>query len=189
MPELLDLTRDLPVSGDLLTALVPVLVGLVTTARHYRRTGRLPLARLPLRAIRSFAYTARAEWFKNGRPPTTAATGLALASFRSALAANGYEPKWPLSFHYYGEDANLRAYYYDPTREYPHRQIHVRGFDAGDGDVAEYAHDEPSALAHPVAHIRSEDMDDVTAEVAAALDAAVRGDETALDPRNIVRNE
>jgi len=88
-----------------------------------------------------------------------------LSEFIDYCAQRGYEPEWPLSYRYDGEDANLRRYYFNPEKEYPHRQVHVRGFERG-GQLTIYAHEEPSALHHPIKHIKSNDMTDVTEWVA-----------------------
>jgi len=181
MRELLDLLRDLPVSNDLLTALVPVVVGLVAAARHYRRTGRLPLTRLPWRALRRAFYAARRELFTNGRPSHLVALDVPLETARTRFAENGYVPEWPLSYHYHGEDANLCRYYHDATRDYPHRQLHVRLF-VEDGTTQVYAHEEPSALLHPKAHLSDSDMSGAT-EWAAQAWRDAESDAGALDPR------
>ena len=187
MRELLDLLRDLGVSADLLTAVVPVLVGLVAAARHYRRTGRLPLTRLPLRALRRLVYTARAEFFTNGRPSSLVTVAEPPETVSTALGMASYELEWPLSYHYHGEDINARRYFYDPTHEYPHRQLHIRGFVENDGTVSLYAHEEPSAVQHPRAHISDSDMADATEWAADAYRAFRKGDADALDPRNYTR--
>lgn len=182
MRELLDLLRDLPVSDGLLAALVPVLVGLVGVARHYLRTGRLPLTRLPWRSLRRVVYAARADYFTHGRPSTLVDLGDDLDTARTRFAECGFVPEWPLSYHYHGEDANLCRYYYDATREFPHRQFHVRLF-VENGTAHVYAHEEPSALHHPRAHLSDSDMSDGTGWAAGQYERVAEGDLDALDPR------
>jgi hypothetical protein len=187
MRELFDLLRDLGVSDALLTAVVPVVVGLVAAARYYRRTGNLPLARLPLRAIRRVVYAARVEFYTRGRPPTVVNVGDNADTVRFALGAASYELEWPLSYHYHGEDINARRYVYDPSHEYPHRQVHIRGFVEDDGTVSLYAHEEPSGVQHPRAHLSSNDMNAASEWAADAYRAFREGDDDALDPRNYTR--
>jgi hypothetical protein len=179
MQDLLDTLR-----GPLLAAAVPVLVGLAAVARHYRRTGRLPLTRLPLRAFRRLIYTARVEFFTNGTPPTLVNVGDPPETVSTSLGVASYELEWPLSYHYHGEQINARRYFYDPTREYPHRQLHIRGFVEDDGTVSLYAHEEPSAVQHPRVHLSNRDMRDVTKWAADAYQAFRDGDSHALDPRD-----
>ena len=186
LTDLVGLFDGLPVSDGLVAALIAALVALVGTARHYRRTGRLPLTRLPWRSLRRLGYAARREWFTNGRPTTLVDLGDDLETARERFAEAGFMPEWPLSYHYHGEDANLARYYYDATREFPHRQFHVRLF-VEDGTAHVYAHEEPSALHHPQAHLAENDMSDATEWAATAYEQAggdgTVGGLTALDPR------
>lgn len=160
---------------------VAVLVGMAGTLRYYQRAGSLPLAKLPWYAVRKLVFVVRMSYFRVGKPPRTVSVSVPDSEMMTLLASNGHAPGWPLAYQYQGEEAAYRIYYYDPTAEYPHRQIHTRRF--ADGI---YAHDEPDALHHPKAHIRSNDMTDVSDAVAAAVKRASEGGECALLPRNIM---
>jgi len=160
--------------------LVATLVGGADAARSYRRTGRLPLADLPWRAIRRGMHALRRRWFSTPAPPRDARgeVDLSLKELRRRVGRQSYEPGWPLSYHYKGEDLNARRYWYDPSRSRPHRQLHIRAWEHDDGSVSVDAHEEPSAVQHPRAHIRSRDMTDATEWVAERA-----GNGNGLDPR------
>jgi len=165
---------------DLAVTIATALAGGAGAARHYRKTGQLPLRTLPWRALRRIGYQLRKRYFTTPKP-TDDRMGVIqgdLDEVRNALGAQSYEPGWPLSYHYKGEDLNARRYYYDPDREYPHRQLHIRGWTAGDETVDVDAHDEPSPLQHPRAHLREVDMADATAWVTDSYDTG-----NGLDPR------
>lgn len=151
-------------TSDLGQALVAFATTLAGTAVQYRRTGRIPLAGLPWRALRRTLYAVRRRWFTVPRPDTTqiTVTETSLDDIHDRLAAASFNPGWPLSYHYYGEDLNTRRYYYDPTRPYPHRQLHIRGFETTDDTVELVAHEEPAPEHHPRAHLKEVDRHDAT---------------------------
>ncbi len=166
--------------GKALLSLVAAVSG---TAVQYRRTGRVPLAGLPWRAFRRVLYAVRRRWFSVERPdrdPT--AVDEPLDDVRNALAEASYNPGWPLSYRYYGEDLNARRYVYDPTRPHPHRQLHIRGFETADGTVELIAHEEPAPEHHPRAHLKEIDMHDASDWLADVWDAKT------LDPRGFDRH-
>lgn len=152
---------------DVTTALLALVTGSAHTARTYRRTGRLPLSALPWRAFRRLAFAIRRRWFTYPKPSESALGTIdaRFPGFTVALARQSYEPAWPFSFYYKGEDLNARRYVLDESREYPHRQVHIRAWDEGDHVEIE-AHEEPSALHHPRKHLQSTDMHDATDWVA-----------------------
>ncbi|NHN40550.1 hypothetical protein G9C85_02715 [Halorubellus sp. JP-L1] len=164
---------------DLTATVATALAGSAGAARHYRKTGRVPLSSLPWRALRRLGYHLRRRFFSTPKPPIDALGAIQgnLEDVRVALGQQSYEPGWLLSYHYKGEDLNARRYFYDPSLEYPHRQLHIRGWDRGD-HVAIDAHEEPAPLQHPRAHLREVDMQDATAWVTDAYDAG-----NGLDPR------
>lgn len=164
---------------DLAVTIATALAGSAGAARHYRRTGQLPLRSLPWRALRRLGYHLWRRYFTTPKP---AANGMGviqgdLEDVRETLGAQSYEPGWPLSYHYRGEDLNARRYYYVPEREYPHRQLHIRGWQQ-DGHVDINAHEEPAPLQHPKAHLAGRDMHDATAWVTDSYDTG-----NGLDPR------
>lgn len=173
-------------SPEFAAAVVAVVVGLVGAIRNYRRSGSLSVYDLPVRSIRRLVYEFRKAFFTENRPPTRVNSGVPVSLVRQILAEASYEPEWPLSFHYHGEDLNARRYYYDEAHEYPHRQLHVRAFvnEAGAADI--YAHDEPSAIHHPAAHLRDNGMLDVSHAVVAALKPASAGDTFRLEPADLL---
>lgn len=168
--------------SQLVQALAALLAGLAGTAHRYRKTGRIPLATLPWRAIRRTLYAARRRWFTVPRPDTDVfVVDTPLDDVQDALAASSYNPGWPLSYRYYGEDLNTRRYFYDSTRPHPHRQLHIRGFETADGAVELVAHEEPAPEHHPRAHLTEVDMHDATQWLEDVWDAKN------LDPRGFER--
>lgn len=154
--------RNPEIAGTILT----LLTGGAGAARNYARTGSLPLSTLPWRAFRRLFYHVRKRLFTIRRPNKRSVhLDADVEEVSVGLGRASYEPGWPLSYHYYGEDLNARRYYLDPGRQYPHRQLHVRGFATADGGTEIIAHEEPAPLQHPRAHLRSADMTDATAWV------------------------
>lgn len=165
---------------DELTQVVVVLfTGLASAYRYYRKTGKLPLGKIPFTAIRKLLYTARVVFFTFDGPPSTKDVDANLSTFETALGVQSYTIDWPFSFHYKGEDMNAARYYYDPEAKYPHRQVHIRAWNEKDG-VKAYAHDEPSALHHISAHIRGVDKHNVTKWVVQNWDS-----EGGLNPKGL----
>lgn len=154
---------------ELAIAIALVLLGGGDALREYRRTGRFPYRSLPWRAIRRVAYAARVRWFQYPKPDArTETVPIPIDDIRERLGRQGYEPAWLLSLHYSGEDLNCRRYVLDRDKEYPHRQIHIRGWDH-DGETELYAHEEPSALHHPRVHLKSTDLTDCSTWVSAGI--------------------
>lgn len=145
--------------------LVPLVAVVVGGARSYQQSGTLSLRTLPWRAIERLLLAARRS-FGTVRKPDTATIQRPIDEVRAALVANHFEDGWILSYRYKGEDGNLRR----PTgkKNGKNRQTHVRLWDNGDGTTGVKAHVEYSPLQHPGAHIREQDMKDVTGQIAAA---------------------
>lgn len=70
---------------------------------------------------------------------------------RRELGRLYFDAGWLLSYHYYGEDANMRRPIYSEIHDYPWRQVHLRVF-GGDGGLEIDAHCEPAPLMHPWRH-------------------------------------
>lgn len=165
---------------EVAAALVTTLAGAGGAARHYRRTGTVPLRTLPWRALRVLIYRLRRHLFTTSAPAADDLVTVdeSLETVATRIGRQSYELQWPLSFHYRGEDLNARRYYYDPSREYPHRQLHIRGWERDDGSVDLYAHEEASAIHHPRRHLSGHDMAPATTWVGERY-----GNANGLDPR------
>ena len=170
--------RWLLANPTLAASIAILLLGGADALREYRRTGQFPYKSLPWRAIRRVAFAARRRWFRHPKPEgQTDTVAIPIDDVRERLGRQGYEPAWPFSLHYAGEDINARRYVLRPDAEFPHRQLHIRAWDR-DGLTELYAHEEPSALHHPRAHLESGDMTDATSWVAAGIH-----NNNGLDPR------
>lgn len=170
---------------ELAITLFTLLAGTGGAAQHYRRTGRVPLATLPWRAFRRLAFAFRRRYFTVKRPRKrgTIIEDPGLEDIRTRLGEASFASGWPLSYRYKGEDLNARRYYLDPSRELPHRQLHIRGFELSDGSVELIAHEEPDPIRHPRAHLRESDMADATPWLQGAWESS------ALDPRTFDRQQ
>lgn len=143
----------------LIAAAVTLTLALPALYHRYQRQGELSPSRLPWRAIRRLLYEGRRLWFTVEKPDSESFTvERSLDEIETILGDKSYNPRWALSYHYYGESYNARQYYLDPSREHPHRQVHVRGFENGDGTVELMCHEEPAPEHHPRAHLREDDM-------------------------------
>ncbi|MDL0127087.1 hypothetical protein [Halobacterium salinarum] len=170
---------------ELAITLLTVLTGTGGTVRHYQRTGRLPLSTLPWRGLRRLFYRARKHFFTVRRPKQPSFTPVdPIDAVRDRLGRESYQPGWPLSYHYYGEDLNARRYVFDPDAEHPHRQLHIRGFELDNGSVELIAHEEPDPIMHPRAHLAEQDMHDATPWLKDAWTASA-----GLDPRTFDRQQ
>lgn len=169
-------------NSPVVQALVALVTGLIGTAVRYRQTGRLPLATLPWRALRRTVYALRRQYFTVPRPDREPfVVTETVDAVRDQLASQSYNPNWTLSYRYYDEDLNARRYYHDPERAYPHRQLHIRGFEADDGTVELIAHEEPAPEHHPRAHLKEVDLHDATDWLADTWESQN------LDPRGFER--
>jgi len=77
---------------------------------------------------------------------------------RVMMGRHYYDAGWLLSYHYYGEQLNMRRPFYSSLYEYPWRQLHLRGFTEGERLEID-VHTEPDAMSHPWAHWRREELE------------------------------
>jgi len=77
---------------------------------------------------------------------------------RVLLGRHYYDAGWLLSYHYYGEQLNMRRPYYSMDYEHPWRQVHLRGFVTEEGLEMD-VHTETDAMSHPWVHWRGEEVD------------------------------
>lgn len=174
------------VETEFLAALAAVAVALA--ALVYRRyTGEsVDFHDLPFALKIRLVYAFRRQYFRKGSPRSRITLDDTVAEAEQLLAENGYMPEWPLSYKYPGEQGNLVRYYYDPSREFPHRQVHVRLFEDDEGRAQVYAHEEPTGLHHPAEHLDTSTggFPDVSKWVVRQYRTARDdGDGNALDPR------
>jgi hypothetical protein len=170
---------------ELAITLLTLLTGTAGGVRHYRKTGRIPLSTLPWRAFRRLAFAFRRRYFTVKRPRKrgTIIESPGLEEIQTRLGKESFASGWPLSYRYRGEDLNARRYFLAPSRELPHRQLHIRGFELSDGSVELIAHEEPDPIRHPRAHLRESDMADATPWLQGAWESK------ALDPRTFDRQQ
>jgi len=149
-------TVRLMIEPELIGIVVALLTGLAEVVRQYQNTGRFRLVSLPFRSFKRLIYYLRTHVLRRPQKPTgdeiEPLPGYTLDEAKELFAEQSYEPEWPLSYAYKGEDANLRRYYYDESFEHPHRQMHIRLWNDGDG-LEQHTHEEPSGIHHPKAHL------------------------------------
>lgn len=135
-----------------------VATGLGGSAAHWRKTGKLPIGRLPLRALRKALKDLRAQYFTKPRPkgvPAVVADAQPEA-VGHLLRERHFEGR-PTSYKYSGEDMNLRR----PHGTDPHPQtgdpvpleLHTRGFETSGGKTLLVTHVEASAYEAPSLHM------------------------------------
>lgn len=137
-----------------------LLAALAGTATNYRATGKLPIGRLPWRALKH----AWGEWADRafGRTRPRGVPGLVvgadLETLERELRAVYFESADDVSFEYEAERLNLRRP--NGTRARPvtgeptPMELHPRAFELADGRVLVIAHDEASRSEAPGAHLR-----------------------------------
>lgn len=145
---------------ELIAAGIALLIALADAARRYKDADDIPLYALPFAEIRALADALRHHFFTIDRPdhPTITVKDMDLEELRTTLAKQGVKPGHIFSYVYEGEDYNGIFYYKDPDRKYPHRQIHIRGFQMDNG-IELMCHEEPCWYHHPRVHIKSSDME------------------------------
>jgi len=156
--------------------------GLVAALGHYRRTGRLPLGRLPWRAGRDVLAELRAEYY--GKPRPTGVPGVVVdadpATVEDALRDTHFEG---VDFSYDRQELyDLRRpagtkRHPESGREIP-MELHPRAYETTDGRTLLLAHYEASRYEAPGVHKRGEMVfwDDGQGMLASAL-----YDETTLE--------
>lgn len=132
-------------------AMSAFVVGFVGAIGHYAKTGRVPVGRLPFRALRDIVRELGDEYFGVRRP--RGVTGLLVTASNeeldSELRTRCFESVDIYSYEYEGEVLNLRRP--NGLRRNPRdgdlvpMELHVRSFDTDlDGKVWVLAHDEAS---------------------------------------------
>lgn len=146
------------IDPKLIAAGIGVLIALIEAARRFQMTGKIPLTQLPWTAKRQLFRWVRKSYFTVDRPDHASfVVDLTVDELEEVLGRQGFVPEWPLSYRYGGEVANLRLYFYEATKELPHRQVHVRAFEHENG-LELMCHEEPTPDHHPQEHLESHDM-------------------------------
>ena len=146
------------VDPKVLAAGVTFVIALLEAARRFQQTGKIPIRQLPWTAKRQLFYWWRKSWFTVDKPDHPSfIVDRSASEVRECLAKQGFVPEWPLSYRYGGEVLNMRLFFYDPAKDLPHRQLHVRAFETDDG-LEIMAHSEPTPEHHPKDHLESHDM-------------------------------
>lgn len=118
----------------------------------------MSIRNLPWRAIRRTVLRLRRALFTVPKPDAPALTvETPLARLEAVLRSeHHFESGRPLSYHYYGEDLNLRR----PAGTARHDgqpvqlQLHVRAFEQPDGSIELLAHREATPVEHPRLHLK-----------------------------------
>lgn len=140
-------------------AAAAIVTGVVAGAGHYRRTGRLPIGRLPLRALRGAWGELAERYFGRDRP--TGVPGLLVDTnadaLEYALRNRHFESADDVSFEYAGELGNYRrpngARSHPDTGEPVPMELHPRTFETADGRLLVLTHDEASRAEAWGAHL------------------------------------
>lgn len=130
----------------------PLLAALGGVVLHYRRTGRIPIGRLPFRAVREIARDLGDQYFGVRRPrgvPGVIVT-VSVDELEDALRSRHFESTDLYSYEYAAEVLNLRR----PADTHPHpesgaeipMELHVRAFKTNDDRLLLLAHDEASRV-------------------------------------------
>lgn len=128
-------------------------------ATNGTRESKMDIRDIPWRTFRRSVYEFRKHFFTKEKPDVP--TLMVEHSVETVSGEFGMEflnPKWPLSYRYYGEDYNARRYFYDKSKEYPHRQLHIRGFEKENGKLELMAHVESAPEHHPKAHLKEKEL-------------------------------
>jgi len=135
-----------------------VAAGLSTAAEHYRRTGKLPIGRLPWRSLRQITRDLRDQYFSKARPKGVPA--LVVDATPDAIAdtlRQQYFEYPPASYDYDGEALNLRrpaGTAPDPaTGEPVATELHTRGFLTADERTLLISHVEASRYEAQARHL------------------------------------
>lgn len=136
-----------------------ILSGLLGSLIHFRKTGRFPLGRLPLRALRQAWGGISAKYFTTARPREVPAllVDAEIDEIEAQLRNIHFESVDLYSYEYEGEVLNLRRP--DGPNEklaggpIP-TELHVRFFKTADGRLLCLAHHEASRFEAWKAHIK-----------------------------------
>ncbi|UXF50715.1 hypothetical protein 7908G4F8_7 [Haloquadratum phage sp.] len=162
---------------ELLSLIGILLLGVLDAIWNKIQTGRFKIWTFPFRAAKRLLFELRRLGFTVG---ATRAEKVVIErpteEVLTQLYQEGYEPEWFLSMRYEGEDHNTRQYYFDESQEYPHRQRHVRVFYMGLPNHCKiHSHEEPSAIQHPIKHVKGRDMTTINERVKARLENQTDG--------------
>lgn len=147
------------VEPEVLAAGIGFLVIAVDMARRYINGDDIPLHKLPWLEFRALFEFGRKVLFTIDKPDhPSIEVDLSLEELKETLGKQGVKPGHKFSYRYNGEVYNAIMYAFDPSERLPHRQIHIRAFDHP-GGLEVLAHTEPHWYHHPVAHLRSDDME------------------------------
>lgn len=149
-----------PEVGVVAALLLAIAVG---AYRSYRQNGELTIVNLPWGLIRRTVLTIRRMYFSHSKPDDVERINISKQQFVSMLVADYFEDNWYLSYHYKGEDANLRKP--NGKTKLGNRQRHIRVW-AVDSSTCEFeAHDEMSPLQHPKLHLQGKNKRDSVRDV------------------------
>jgi len=101
---------------------------------------------------RTFDHLRERFYTIDGKDPQIRVHDVTVDELREAFGRRFWTNGWELSYHYEGEDANMRRPIYLPKRECPWQQDHLRAFEIEDG-VELHVHREPEPTEHPAAHL------------------------------------
>ena len=147
------------VDPELIAAGVSFLIVLGDALRRYLNDETVRLYQLPWVEFRALFEFGRRKLFTIEKPDhPSIVVDYSIDKLRETLGKQGVKPRHKFSFRYEGEKINSYHYFYDASRKHPHRQIHVRAFEHEDG-ARVMAHTEPHWYLHPVAHLKSNDME------------------------------
>lgn len=148
---------------ELIAAGVTFLTLLIDALRRYHNDEEVRIYQLPWIEFRALFEFGRRLFFTIDRPDhPVLTTDKTLPQIKTELGKQGVKWRHRFAYVYEGEELNGYIYYYDPERDHPHRMIHLRVFD--EGALREIqAHEEPHWYHHPIAHLRSNDMEFVPA--------------------------
>jgi len=104
------------------------------------------------RYIRRTFNAIRLSLFSKDPRPSQVSVDASIEEVRAALGRRHFTNAWELSYHYNGEDLNMRRPEYVDD-DYNWYQLHIRGFERDDGGVDLHAHFELEPTAHPYGHI------------------------------------
>jgi len=144
---------------ELLALAVPFVLLTLDAIRRYLKDEEVKMHQLPWLEFRALFEYGRKALFTIDRPDHPSfVVDYSAEHVRKELGKQGVKFNHPFSYVYEGEILNGVFYYYDPDRTLPHRQIHVRAFDGGES-LELMCHEEPCWYAHPVAHLKSDNME------------------------------
>jgi len=141
-----------------------LLAGGFGVGTHYKRTGRIPLGRLPYKHFRELLRDFGNQYFATSRPrgvPVIVAK-TDPTSLQRLLRNRHYESGDLVSYEYSDEKYNLRrpdGYATDPVHGGDVRmENHIRIFETDDGNSLCLAHYEPNRFSETTEHLKEQGM-------------------------------